>query len=98
MWRTCATCGGPPGLGKTSLARASLGTPRLALALVSELSDLALAHVRHHLDIGDAWAALKLAGLDERGLGSRQQRALKHLKSRRRPVGTRNLAALLGSH
>jgi Holliday junction DNA helicase RuvB len=80
------------------LARASLGTPRRAKALLSRTCDLTtdLARARQPIDTHDAEESLAAAGIDSRGLGPDHQRALRQLRARNRPLGIGRLAALLG--
>jgi Holliday junction resolvasome RuvABC ATP-dependent DNA helicase subunit len=55
-----------------------------------------LARACQVLDAACALEALDAAGIDARGLGPEHRRALTHLETRNRPLGTARLAALLG--
>jgi Holliday junction DNA helicase RuvB len=75
-----------------SLAR---GIAREALGLMSPSRDVAIAAGRRTIELEDVERARELLGLDRRGLGPLQQRALLHLKRLGR-AGAGRLAALLG--
>jgi len=79
-----------------SVAQAARGTPRVALRLVAQLADLAVARARHVMELPDVQKVLELEGLNAQGLGPRQRAVLDHLRKMGHPVGTRRLAAVLG--
>jgi Holliday junction DNA helicase RuvB len=81
--------------GARALARGSRGTPRLLLAHLRRARGLArLAGTAVTGEI--ALRALERQGIDAAGLGATDRRILAVLLARKRPIGLRSLADLLG--
>ncbi len=84
------------GKASQTIARASMGTPRKALALLNSVDDLRLARGKKVISAALVQEALRRKRMDELGLGPRHTQALNILKKRRRPTGQARLASLMG--
>jgi Holliday junction DNA helicase RuvB len=78
------------------LAGVSRGTPRHGIALLRRIRTKALRDGRRTLDRMYVQWMLALAGIDPLGLDNLDRRYVELLRSRRRPVGLRQTARLLG--
>ena len=78
------------------IAKASFGTPRRALSLLSVAEDLCLTRGQNRITGSLMEETLKLRRLDHQGLGPRHRQTLGLLRRRRRPIGSARLACALG--
>jgi Holliday junction DNA helicase RuvB len=78
------------------LARASRGTPRVAIRLVERARDIAQSEQNYRITTEIALRAMDLAGIDEQGLDTTDRKVLKLLLQAAAPVGLSTMAASLG--
>jgi Holliday junction DNA helicase RuvB len=80
----------------SSLAAASRGTPRQAIAMLRRIRTKALQDQRRSLDAAYVQRTLDRFGIDDRGVGPIERRYVELLVSTGRPVGLELAARLLG--
>lgn len=80
-----------------AVAKASMGTPRKALALLAAIEDLRFAKEKESIEVGLVHETLRRKRMDLQGLGPRHQQALAALKEHDHPIGQARLAIVMGT-
>ncbi|MFT7620557.1 MAG: Holliday junction DNA helicase RuvB, partial [Planctomycetota bacterium] len=80
-----------------AIAKASLGTPRKALALLASVEDLRLAKDEKRIAAQLVHETLRRKRMNHQGLGPRHQQALTILEEHGRPIGQARLAIVMGT-
>ncbi|MFT7617681.1 MAG: Holliday junction resolvasome RuvABC ATP-dependent DNA helicase subunit [Planctomycetota bacterium] len=93
---TCAANGNISDDASQTIAAASMGTPRKALALLASVDDLRLARDYEVITTKLVFETLKRKRMDFRGLGPRHNQALTILGQQYQPMGQARLACLMG--